>query len=103
MIKVNGIGPKAALSVLSYLSVQKIYQAVHYKDFQQFVLVPGIGNKTAQKIILYLHDKLEPILEGMQFDQPGDFDAQTSIQSIPIDASDDLEDKLRLALKYFSK
>ena len=119
LIKVNGVGPKAALSVLSFHSVHNIYQAVHLKDFQQFVRVPGIGNKTAQIIILYLHDKLEPILEGMQFDQTGNFDseliealvglgysvveAQASIQSLPKDAPNDLEEKLRLALKYFSK
>jgi Holliday junction DNA helicase RuvA len=119
LIKVNGVGPKASLSVLSFLSVQDVYQAVQLKDFQQFVRVPGIGNKTAQKIIIYLHDKLEPILEGMQFDQTGNFnseliealvglgysvvEAQTCIQSLPKDAPDDLEEKLRLALKYFSK
>jgi Holliday junction DNA helicase RuvA len=119
LIKVNGVGPKASLSVLSFLSVQDVYQAVQLKDFQQFVRVPGIGNKTAQKIIIYLHDKLEPILEGMQFDQTGNFnseliealvglgysvvEAQTCIQSLPTDAPDDLEEKLRLALKYFSK
>lgn len=118
LIKVNGVGPKAALSVLSFHSVLNIYQAVHLKDFQQFVRVPGIGNKTAQKIILYLHDKLEPILEGMQFDQDGNVDseliealvglgysvveAQASIQSLPKDCPDELGEKLRLALKYFS-
>jgi len=119
LIKVNGVGPKAALSVLSFHGVQDIYQAVYLKDFQQFVRVPGIGNKTAQKIILYLHDKLEPILEGMQFDQTGNFDSeliealvglgysvvesQVCIQSLPKDAPGDLEEKLRLALQYFSK
>ena len=119
LIKVNGVGPKAALSILSFYSVLSIYKAVHLKDFQQFVRVPGIGNKTAQKIILYLHDKLEPILEKIQFDKNGNYDseliealvglgysvaeAQASIQSLPQDAPDDFEEKLRLTLKYFSK
>ncbi len=118
LIKVNGVGPKAALSVLSFHNVLDVYQAVHFKDYQQFVRVPGIGNKTAQKIILYLYDKLEPILEGMQFDHNGNVDseliealvglgysvveAQASMQSIPEDCPDELEEKLRLALKYFS-
>jgi len=118
LIKVNGVGPKAALSVLSFHNVLNIYQAVYLKDFQQFVRVPGIGNKTAQKIILYLQDKLEPMLEGMQFDQDGNIDseliealvglgysvveAQASMQSIPKDCPDELAEKLRLALKYFS-
>ncbi len=119
LIKVNGVGPKAALSVLSFHNINDVYQAVHLKDFQQFVRVPGIGNKTAQKIIIYLHDKLEPMLKEMQFDQTGNIgfelvealvglgysvvEAQASIQSIPKDAPDELEEKLRLALKYFSK
>lgn len=119
LIKVNGVGPKAALSVLSFHNINNIYQAVHLKDFQQFVRVPGIGNKTAQKIIIYLHDKLEPMLKGMQFDQTGNMglelvealmglgysvvETQACIQSIPKDAPDDLEEQLRLALKYFSK
>ena len=118
LIKVNGVGPKAALSVLSFHNVLNIYQAVYLKDFQQFVRVPGIGNKTAQKIILYLQDKLEPMLEGMQFDQDGNIDseliealvglgysvveAQASMQSISKDCPDELAEKLRLALKYFS-
>jgi len=118
LIKVNGVGPKAALSVLSFHNVLDVYQAVHFKDYQQFVRVPGIGNKTAQKIILYLYDKLEPILEGMQFDHNGNVDseliealvglgysvveAQASMQSIPEDCPDELEERLRLALKYFS-
>lgn len=119
LIKVNGVGPKAALSILSFLSFQNIYQAIHQENHQQFVRVPGIGNRTAQKIILSLHDKLEPLLEGMQFGQTDNFDseliealvglgysvteAQSSIQSLPKDTPDNLEEKLRLALKYFSR
>jgi Holliday junction DNA helicase RuvA len=118
LVKVNGVGPKAALSVLSSLSVHNIYQAVHLKDFQPFSLAPGIGDKTAQKIVLYLQDKLDPILVGLQLDQIDNLDtelldalvglgysiveAQTCIQSLPKDAPNELEEKLRLALKYFS-
>ena len=118
LVKVNGVGPKAALSVLSSLSVQNIYQAVYLKDFQPFLIAPGIGNKTAQKIILYLQDKLDPVLVGLQLDEIDNLDselldalvglgysiveAQTCIQSLPKDSPNDLEEKLRLALKYFS-
>ena len=117
-ITVNGVGPKAALSILSSLSIQNIYQAVHNKDFQPFLLAPGVGNKTAQKIILYLQDKLDPSMIGLQSDNIEDLDtdlldalvslgysvveAQTCIQSLPKDAPKILEEKLRLALNYFS-
>jgi holliday junction DNA helicase RuvA len=118
LIKVNGVGPKAALSILSSLPIQTIYQAVHKKDFQPFLLAPGVGNKTAQKIILYLQDKLDPRVVGLQIDKIEDLDtdlldalvglgysvveAQTCIQSLPKDAPKVLEEKLRLALNYFS-
>ena len=118
LVKVNGVGPKAALSILSTLSVHNIYQAVHLKDYQPFLLAPGVGNKTAQKIVLYLQDKLDPVLIGLQLNEVDNLDtelldalvglgysiveAQTCIQSLPKDAPNELEEKLRLALKYFS-
>jgi holliday junction DNA helicase RuvA len=118
LIKVNGVGPKAALSILSSLSLQNIYQAIQKKDFQPFLLAPGVGNKTAQKIVLHLQDKLDSNLINFQLESIDDLDTdlldalvglgysvvegQACIQSLPKDAPIELEEKLRLALKYFS-
>ncbi|MCD6358600.1 MAG: Holliday junction branch migration protein RuvA, partial [Dehalococcoidia bacterium] len=119
LVKINGVGPKAALSILSTLTLQNIYQAVFQKDVQRFILVHGIGKKTAQKIILYLQDELGPLTSVDDgFTSPVDIDtelldalvglgysiveAQASIQSLPEDVEDDLETRLRLALRYFS-
>jgi len=118
LIKINGIGPKAALSILSTLSIQDVSQAVKQKNVQQFVRVPGIGSKTAQKIILYLQDAMGSLFEGLEFGNVDNFDselqaalvrlgysiaeAQACIQSLPHDDSKNLEDRLRMALQYFS-
>jgi holliday junction DNA helicase RuvA len=119
LITVNGVGPRTALAVLSTLSVDMIYQAVLGEQSAIFSQVPGIGSKTAQKIVLYLHDKLKPLeaaglisavrdvnrevmdaLVGLGYSV---IEAQTAIQTLPKDAPDDLEERLRLTLKFFTR
>ena len=118
LVKVSGIGPRIALSILSTLPVPMIYQAVIKEKPEIFSRVPGIGSKTAQKMILYLHDKLKAEygaeeLAGIQNVEVELIDAltglgysvveaQAAIQSIPKDAPEDIEERLRLALQYFT-
>ena len=59
LLNVNGIGPKAALGVLSGLSADDLRFAVLTDDAKTISKAPGIGGKTAQKIILELKDKLK--------------------------------------------
>ncbi|MGI6007815.1 MAG: Holliday junction branch migration protein RuvA [Ruminococcus sp.] len=59
LIGVNGIGPKAALGILSALSSEEIQFAVLSEDVKVLAKAPGIGKKTAQKLILELKDKLD--------------------------------------------
>lgn len=59
LITVNGIGPKGGLSVLSTLSPDDLRFAVFSDDVKTISKVPGIGKKTAQKLILELKDKLK--------------------------------------------
>ena len=58
LIKVNGIGAKIALSLLSGLSVQELAQAVTLQETGRLTRVPGIGKKTAERLLLELKDKL---------------------------------------------
>lgn len=119
LIKVSGIGPRTALAILSHLSQEIIFQAVRDEKPQIFSHVPGIGLKTAQKLVLFLHDiiKDENIMENISLktkDLQTDLlealtglgysviEAQTAIQSLPKDTPEDLETRLRLALQYFS-
>ncbi|HEY5983375.1 MAG TPA: Holliday junction branch migration protein RuvA [Anaerolineales bacterium] len=118
LLGVDGVGPKVSLAVLSTLSLEAVQQAVLAEQSEVLGRVPGVGKKTAQKIVLYLHDRLKPSdslarLSALS-DRDGEvlaalttlgysvIEAQTAIQSLPKDAPDDVEERLRLALQYFT-
>lgn len=117
LLGVNGVGPRLALAVLSTLSPDEIRGAVLQERLDVFNHVPGIGKKTAQKIIIQLQDKIpaEAGLAPISVLAEGDVEvvaalsalgysvveAQSAIQSIPKDAPQDVETRLRLALQYF--
>jgi Holliday junction DNA helicase RuvA len=118
LLGVDGVGPRTALSVLSTLNRETVQRAVFSDEPDLLSRVPGIGKKTAQKMVLYLHDRLKPIsgLEKIASMSEADsevlaaltalgysvVEAQTAIQSIPKDAPDDVEQRLRLALQQFT-
>ena len=58
LITVNGVGPKAALSVLSVMTTDQLRFAILASDAKSISKTPGIGNKTAERIILDLKDKI---------------------------------------------
>ena len=58
LLKVNGIGARIALSVLSGLSVGELAQAIAMQETGRLTRVPGIGKKTAERLLLELKDKL---------------------------------------------
>ena len=60
LLGVDGVGPKVALSVLSTLTLDVVQRAVFTEEPDILSRVPGVGKKTSQKIILYLHDRLKP-------------------------------------------
>ncbi|HEY6353516.1 MAG TPA: Holliday junction branch migration protein RuvA, partial [Burkholderiaceae bacterium] len=64
LIRIAGIGPRTALAILSGLSVSELAQAVSRQDAARLVKVPGIGKKTAERLLLELKDKLAPDLSG---------------------------------------
>lgn len=117
LLSVSGIGPKLALAVLSSLSPDTVKRAVRDEEHAILNRVPGVGKKTAQRMILALQDKIkpeDPLAEVAQIsDTDGEVldaltalgysivEAQTAIQTIPNDAPDNVEDRLRLALGYF--
>ncbi|PWH13551.1 MAG: Holliday junction branch migration protein RuvA [Anaerolineae bacterium] len=119
LISVNGVGYKLALSVLSTLSGDALRGAIAQNQVEVLARVPGLGRKTAQKIILTLQDKIQTEGDWGQFVAFRDTDeevlaaltslgysvveAQAAIQSIPRDTPPELETRLRLALSYFSK
>lgn len=118
LLEVNGIGPRLALSVLSVLSPEAIRRAVFHEQAEVFSRVPGVGKKTAQKILLQLQDRLPTdsgltvgsiltdldteILAALTSLGYSVVEAQAALQSIPRDTPQDLEVRLRQALQYFS-
>jgi Holliday junction DNA helicase RuvA len=117
LLGVDGVGPRVALSVLSSLTLDAIQRAVFADEAELLNRVPGVGKKTAQKMALHLKDKLKPTDALAQVAAMSDTDsevlaaltalgysvveAQAAIQSLPRDAPDDTEERLRLALQYF--
>ncbi len=114
---VSGVGPRLALSILSTLTPDSIRRAVVTEQAEIFNQVPGVGKKTAQKILFSLQDKIspegfEPIAVMSEADSEvlsalialgySVVEAQAAIQSIPRDTPNDVEQRLRLALGYFS-
>ena len=118
LIKVNGVGPRLALETLSTHSAEIIKRGVLQKQEAIFSQVPGIGKKTAQKILLSLEDRIpfdeeyviEPEVEGINAEVQealislgySVLEAQAAMQNVPNDAPLDLETRLTLALRHFS-
>ncbi len=114
-LKISGIGPRLAIAILSTMSVDNIHSAVRSDRPELISRVPGIGKKTAQKIVLELQDKIPSALEAAPLGEDGDtsaeimdaltalgysvVEAQTAIQSIPIDAPDSVEARVMIALR----
>ena len=118
LLGVDGVGPRTALAVLSTLNLETVQRAVFNDEPDLLSRVPGVGKKTAQKIVLSLHDRLKPVSGLDKIASMSDTDsevlaaltalgysiveAQTAIQSIPKDAPENVEERLRLALQQFT-
>lgn len=117
LIGVSGVGPKLGITILSTLSREHLQGAVLREEPGVLTRVPGIGKKTAEKIIFELKDKImvsvgdTPVLVS---DTDSDVmaaltalgysivEAQSALQSIPHDAPDDVETRVVMALQYFA-
>ena len=62
LLKISGVGARTALSVLSGLSVSDLSEAVATQDAGRLTKIPGIGKKTAERLLLELRDKLDAVL-----------------------------------------
>ena len=64
LLRVTGIGARTALSVLSGLTVEELHHAVANQDSARLIRIPGIGRKTAERLLLELRDRLQSIAES---------------------------------------
>jgi Holliday junction DNA helicase RuvA len=118
LISVSGIGPKAALSFLSTLNVEQLASAIVSGNVDLLTQVPGIGNKTAGRVVLELKGKLEKGWAGAITPAltPDDADvvaalttlgyslreATQAVAALPNTKELDLEEKVRLALRQLA-
>ena len=68
LIRVNGVGPKVALAILSTLTAQELLSCMINEDVTQLCKVPGIGKKTAQRLVVEMKDRLEKEFGDVDFD-----------------------------------
>ncbi len=77
LIKVNGVGPKMALAILSGMSASEFALSVQNNDVATLVKLPGVGKKTAERLVIEMRDRLSDIDAGVSQDnittvaQPG--------------------------------
>jgi len=117
LIKISGIGARTALSLLSGMSVQDLAQAVTLQESGRLTKVPGIGKKTAERLLLELKgkigadialtpnnatpDKQLEVLQALLALGYSDKEAQLALKQVPNDNS--VSDGIRIALKALSK
>lgn len=77
LLSISGIGPKLAITVLSGLPPERLIAAIHSQDHATLTHIPGVGRKTAERIVLELKDKLQDL-------------APTSIAGAPTPVSEDV-------------
>jgi len=71
LIRVNGVGPKMALAILSGMSTDQFVRCVRSDDLAALVKVPGVGKKTAERLLIEMRDKLDTVAaQGVEDNLP---------------------------------
>jgi len=118
LLKVNGVGAKSALSILSGLSVEDLIRAITLQEAGMLTRIPGVGKKTAERLILELKDKFS-MLDGASLGTAkptstnadvlnallalgyNEREALAAVKHVPADTA--IEEGIKLALKSLSK
>lgn len=124
LIRVNGVGAKLALAILSSMSVEVFHRCVEQQDVQGLTRLPGIGKKTAERLIIELRDRMPELayVEGLDLKKPQGLTASPQDEALsalvalgfkpqdaqallkPLDAEGlASEDLIRLALKAVAR
>ncbi len=117
LIKISGVGPRMALGILSGMGVEDLAQAITLQEAGRLVKVPGIGKKTAERLLLELKGKLgadmgsaphqassaaqADILQALLALGYSDKDAAAALKALPADVG--VSDGIKLALKGLAK
>jgi Holliday junction DNA helicase RuvA len=118
LVKISGVGPRTALSILSGLNVAELANAVSRQDGARLVKVPGIGKKTAERLLLELKGRLGAdlgatagstpasenqgdIAQALQALGYSDREAQAALKALPPDVG--VSEGIKLALKALNR
>ncbi len=118
LLKVNGIGAKSALAILSGLSIDELIQAVSLQEASLLTRVPGIGKKTAERLLLELKDKFtldsalsikgsgitsisQDVLNALIALGYNERESLSAVKSLDVNLT--VNDGIKQALKYLSK
>ena len=116
LIRISGVGPRTALAILSGLSVNELAQAISLQESGRLVKVPGIGKKTAERLLLELKGKLGDalvapasvgnaaqgdILQALLALGYSDREAAAALKALPGDVG--VSDGIKLALRALGK
>jgi Holliday junction DNA helicase RuvA len=116
LVKISGVGPRTALSILSGLSVDELARAVSLQESGRLIKVPGIGKKTAERLLLELKGKLADavsapasvassahtdILQALVALGYSDREAAAALKTLPADS--DVAAGIKLALRALAK
>jgi Holliday junction DNA helicase RuvA len=116
LVKVSGIGARTALAVLSSMSVHDLAQAITQQESARIMKAPGIGKKTAERLLLELRGKLgadignvahtatshhADILQALAGLGYSDKESAAAVKTVPADAT--VSEGIRLALKQLSR
>ncbi|PPE70433.1 Holliday junction branch migration protein RuvA [Caldimonas thermodepolymerans] len=116
LIRISGVGPRTALAILSGLSVSDLAQAVSLQEAGRLVKVPGIGKKTAERLLLELKGKLGPdlaqpaaalndaqadVLQALVALGYSEKEAAAALKALPPDVG--VSDGIKLALKALTR
>lgn len=81
LLRVSGIGPKSAMNILSSTGVDLLYRSIAGNDASYLTKVSGVGKKTAEKIVLELHDKI-PQLTNQEATSTGEHEALDALEAL---------------------
>lgn len=119
LIKVNGIGPKSAIGILSTISPSMLIQCIQMQDKTMLTKLPGVGKKTAERLLIEMQDILKNVLSiEMKVDSPSVYNeaisalealgykpiqARETIKKLQTDEVTDAQSLIKAALAILSK
>ena len=100
LLKANGVGPKLALAILSGMSANQVVSAIEREDISSLIKLPGVGKKTAERLVVEMKDRLKGWSEGALFTSMTDAVGVAQANGEPLSSVEEEAISALLALGY---